>query len=389
MKKLLCMILALIMVVSLCACGQEKPKNDNNASNQTNQNGENNSNGATGEPSEEIKSMMSSYEVIAAKLKGYANGEEIYSYVDDHEVVGGAALSHLYQRLTNMEELDAWYGSEWLPKDDPDTEWNRQKLLAGFSVQKDVLLKQSCVITTQTEDTKTFDNAYVWEYNTDGTVAKVSFVDMLYTKLYPFWLDIPAHLLYEQNRSGKNYYESVCSISFAYDENGKQTKIKRHATTENQTRDLINLELDANGKMISAKSVDEDGSKQDYTFTYDAQGRLICVETNSMFDQYTYNENGQLLQADRYTKKGVVSSYKYTYDADGKLMKVEYDDRISWATSKKGKVEVTFTYDDLGRPATTTYSEGYFPLNHGQTLDFSKVEFQYVYGDYCTYAPAK
>lgn len=383
MKKLLCMILALIMVLSLCACGQENPNTNDNANNQTNQNGENNTNGngATGEPSEEIKSMMSSYEVIAAKLKGYANGEEIYSYVDDHEVVGGAALSHLYQRLTDMEELDAWYGSEWMPKDDPDTEWDRQKLLAGFSVQKDLLLKQSCVITTQTEDTETFDNAYVWEYNPDGTVAKVSFVDMLYTNLYPFWLDIPAHLLYTQNRSGKDYFESICSISFVYDENGKLTKVKRHATTEEQTRDLINLERDASGKLVGANSVDEDGDKKNYTFTYDAQGRLICEESTEAWSptvSYTYNEKGQLLLAE-----GGNLSYKYTYDAGGKLTKVEY------SNTKNKMVEVTFTYDDQGRPATTTYSEGYFSLNHGQTLDFSKVEFQYVYGDYCTYAPAK
>lgn len=387
MKRLLCMILALIMVLSLCACGQEKPSNDNNANNQTNHNGENNTNGngATGEPSEEIKKMMNKYDVFATKLKNYANGEEIFCYIsDDKELAGGEALTYIYKQLTEMEELDAWYGTQWMPKDDLKIKWDRQKLLAGFSVQKDVLLKQSCVITTQTEDQKTFNNAYVWEYNPDGTVAKVSFVDMLYTELYPFWLDIPAHLLYEQNRSGKDYYESICSISFVYDENGKLTKVKRHATTENQTRDLINLELDATGKIVNAQSVDEGGSKKNYIFTYDAQGRLASAEMNSPVYQYTYNENGQLLQVE-----GSNRSYKYTYDADGKLMKVEYDDRISWATSKNGKVEVTFTYDDQGRPATATYSEGFFSLNHGQTLDYSKIEFQYVYGDYCTYAPAK
>lgn len=380
MKKLLCMILALIMILSLCACGQENPSNNDNTNNQTNQNGENNANGTTDEPSEEIKSMMSSYEVIAAKLKDYANGEEIYSYVDDHEVVGGAALSHLYQRLTDMEELDAWYGSEWMPKDDPDTEWNRQKLLAGFSAQKDSLLKLSCVITTHTEDIKTFEDAYVWEYNPDGTVAKVSFVDMLYTNLYPFWLDIPAHMLYKQNLSGKDYFESMSSLTFTYDENGNMVKIKRHGTTEEQTRDLINLERDASGKLVGANSVDEDGDKKNYTFTYDAQELMICTESTDVWKimTYTYNEKGQLLIAE----SGNLS-YKYNYDADGKLTKVEY------SGNKNKMVEVNFTYDDQGRPATTSYSEGYFPLNHGQTLDFSKVEFQYVYGDYCTYAPAK
>ena len=374
MKKLFCMILALIMVLSLCACGQKNPSNNNNANNQT----ENNGNGTSGEPSEEIQKMMNKYDVFATKLKAYANDEEIYCYISDNEeLVGGEALTYIYKQLSDMEELDAWYGTQWMPKDDPKIEWNRQKLLAGFSVQKDLLLKQSCVITTQTEDTETFNNAYVWEYNPDGTIAKVSFVDMLYTTLYPFQLDIPSHLLYTQNRSGKDYFESICSISFVYDENGKLTKVKRHATTEEQTRDLINLELDADGKMISAQSVNEDGSKKNYTFTYDAQGRLIREESTAAVS-YTYNEKGQLLRAE-----GGNLSYKYTYDAGGKLTKVEY------RNTKNKMVEVTFTYDDQGRPATTTYSEGYFPLNHGQTLDFSKVEFQYVYGDYYTYAPAK
>ena len=87
MKKLLCMILALIMVLSLCACGQETPNTNDNANNQTNQNGENNTNGngATGEPSEEIQKMMNKYDVFATKLKNYANGEEIFCYISDGE----------------------------------------------------------------------------------------------------------------------------------------------------------------------------------------------------------------------------------------------------------------------------------------------------------------
>lgn len=389
MKKLLCMILALVMVLSLCACGQETPNTNDNANNQTNQNGENNTNGngATGEPSEEIQKMMNKYDVFAAKLKNYANGEEIFCYIsDDEELVGGEALTYIYKQLSDMEELDAWYGSEWMPKDDPDTEWNRQKLLAGFSVQKNVLLKQSCVITTPTEDIKTFNNAYVWEYNPDGTVAKVSFVDMLYTNLYPFWLDIPAHMLYKQNLSGKDYFESMSSLTFTYDENGNMVKIKRHGTTEEKTRDLINLERDASGKLVGANSVDGDGNKKNYTFTYDAQELMICTESTDVWKTmtYTYNEKGQLLLAE-----GGNLSYKYTYDADGKLIKVVYRSRISWVGNGLGDVEVNFTYDDQGRPATVSYSEGYFPLNHGHTLDFSKVEFQYVYGDYCTYVPAK
>ena len=168
MKKLLCMILALIMVLSLCACGQETPNTNDNANNQTNQNGENNTNGngATGEPSEEIQKMMNKYDVFATKLKNYANGEEIFCYIsDDEELVGGEALTYIYKQLSDMEELDAWYGSEWMPKDDPDTEWNRQKLLAGFTVLENQLLNQSCVVTGKTEDNKTYNNAYVWEYN--------------------------------------------------------------------------------------------------------------------------------------------------------------------------------------------------------------------------------
>ena len=395
MKKLFCMILTLIMVMSLCACGQEKPNTKEEANNQTNQTVENNNTvenntdgtEALGEPSEEIQKMMNKYDVFATKLKNYANGEEIFCYIsDEEELVGREALTYIYEQLSDMEELDAWYGTEWMPKDDPNVEWDRQKLLAGFTVQEDALLKLSCVITTQTEDIEKFENAYVWEYNSDGTIARISFVDMLYTKLTPFWLDVP-HIIYNTNKSGKDYFRSMCSLTFTYDENGNMLKIKRHATSTDSTRDLINLEWDASGKLVSANSVDGDGAKQDYTFTYDDQGQMISADRITKWDtltqNYTYNEKGQLLLVEQ----GKIS-YKYTYDVDGRLVKVEYDDRVSWANSNLGKVEVTFTYDDQGRPATATYSEGYFSLKYGQTLDFSKVEFQYVYGDYCTYAPA-
>ena len=390
MKKLLCMILALIMVLSLCACGQDTPNTNDNANNQTNQNGENNTNGngATSEPSEEILDMMKEYKRMASALKNYVPGEEPFSFAPGNKnLYDNEGFTYIYQRLSEMEALDAWYGSEWMPKDDPDTEWNRQKLLAGFSAQKDSLLKLSCVITTQTEDIKTFEDAYVWEYNPAGKITKVSFVDMLYTNLCPFWLDIPTHTLYKQNLSGKDYFESMSSLTFTYDENGNMVKIKRHGTTEEKTRDLINLERDASGKLVGANSVDEDGNKKNLTFTYDAQGRLNQEESNSSngYYQYTYNENGQLLQVEFYRESpaAVLCLYKYTYDTDGKLTKVEY------SGTKNKMVEVTFTYDDQGRPATVSYSEGYFPLKYGQTLDFSKVEFQYVYGDYFTYVPAK
>ena len=397
MKKLLCMILALIMVLSLCACGQETPNTNDNANNQTNQNGENttNGNGATGEPSEEIQKMMNKYDVFATKLKNYANGEEIFCYIsDDEELVGGEALTYIYKQLSDMEELDAWYGSEWMPKDDPDTEWNRQTLLAGFTVLENQLLNQSCVVTGKTEDNKTYNNAYVWEYNPDGTIANVGFVDMLHNELYPFWLELPSQLFFElYRRDGKDYYESSCSIGYEYDENGQLIQIKRYATTQDKTKFTVAMEYDANGNLVKANSINEEGQKINYSFTYDAQGRLSQVEadSNKMYVycfKYAYNENGQLLQADGYDEKGLSRSYKYTYDADGKLTKVEYDD--SWQTwPENGKVEVTFTYDAQGRAATATYSEGVFSLKNGNTYEYSKVEFQFVYGDYCTYVPAK
>jgi YD repeat-containing protein len=177
----------------------------------------------------------------------------------------------------------------------------------------------------------------------------------------------------------------MCSLTFTYDEKGNMVKIKRHATSEDSTRDLINLEWDASGKLVSANSVDGDGEKKNYTFTYDEQGRMISADRitdwNTQTYNYTYNEKGQLQQ--------INDNHVRTYDADGKLIKVVYQSKISWVGNGMGDVEVNFTYDDQGRPATVSYSEGYFSLKNGHTLDFSKVEFQYVYGDYCTYVPAK
>lgn len=376
MKKLLCMILALVMVMSLCACGQSSAK----------------------EPSEDEQAMMQNYKDLAAKLKDYVS-TDVIAY---DSLRGQEALARIRADLEAMEALDKWYGSEWMPQDDDEINWDRQKLLSGFAVVKDKLAKLDCVLTGTDGNAKTYENAYTWSYNADGTVSGVDFMDMFHANFYPFCLNMQTNIFYDAYKTTLDKYgKDICSIGYEYDE-GLLYQVKRYSTDRKDALVIVNVECDEDtGMLLSATCTDKNGETANFTFTYDDQSRLTKITSTKTQGvsscTYTYNDKGQLETAvseelirNDYNPTQVfkrTETYTYTYNAAGNVEKVELSEKYN--NNVTPKFTATFTYDEQNRPLTVTFSKGSIEMPNGDTLNYTEAKFQYAYGDVCTYAPAK
>lgn len=392
MKKLLCLILALVMVMCLCACGQDNTENS----------GDSNQQNSANEPSADEQALMQNYKDLALRLKDYTSTGAVTYKDGEKTVYGQEALALIRKDLEAMEALDKWYGSQWMPKDDTKVNWDRQKLLSGFAAVKDVLAKQDCVLTGADGTAKTYENAYTWTYNADGTVAGVDFMDMFHSKFYPFCLNMQTNIFYDAYKTTlENYGEDICSIGYEYDD-GLLYQVTRYSPDRKDDLVIINVECDEDtGLLLSATGTDTNDETINYTFTYDDQNRLTKITSNKTQGisscTYTYNDKGQLDKAvgeelirNDYNPTQVfkrIETYTYTYDAAGNVTKVELSEKYNNTVTPK--FTATFTYDDQGRPLTVTFDKGSMELPSGDVLNYTKAEFKYVYGDVCAYTPAK
>lgn len=410
MKKLLCVILVLIMVLSLCACGQEKPNNDNNANNQTNQNG-----GIQGEdgnndpePSAEELKMMEKYKDIAYSLKNYT-GSPDFSYDNGTTWVHGAdAVKAIYDDLCELEALDKWYGSAWMPENDPETNWNRSALLSCFSVQKDKLLSQDVVLTTLVAETRDYKNCFTWSYDADGKVTSVRWNTKIYESFIPFVYGLENEVFYDLLLADG---AETKGADYIYDEKDVLTQIKvlgyvddtddNRANGTTKTQILITLEHDTNGKLSGAKWTEWQGAKGNISFTYDAQGKLTQVVRQSENDtlpytyRYSYDVNGNLseIEHERLRKyanygKDIHVTYTLSTAEDGSVSgKVSNYGVFMVGLARSGKdKDIALSYDAQGRLISAVHGT---ELTACDEIECSKVEFSWNYGDYYIYTPAK
>ena len=409
MKKLLCMILALIMVLSLCACGQQNPNSDQ-SNNGPSTNGQSNDEfldggfveGTQEEPSYDEKEMMDQYKDITIILKNYADGEEIAYENGTEWVHGHAALEVIYNALSNMEELDKWYGSAWMPENDPQVNWNRQALLAGFAVHKDLLMKQECVITSKTGDVSNYENSCIWSYNADGTVSNVKWSKTVFANFIPYIYGFENEVFYGLVSAMGNETEGA---SFVYAEDGtlEQIKILGYIDDDNDnyhngktgTQILITLKRDENGKVVGGDWVEWQDHEGTITLAYDAKGKLTDATYTQVHNDtwwndycrtYSYDENGlkTVTHSGQETFKGEVKGRTYGSHTITENSAEKATVTLGWGPVRLDETTVTLEYDAQGRLVAATQGEGKM-----DEKNYSKAEFRYIYGDVYTYAPAK
>ena len=417
MKKLLCMILALIMVLSLCACGQEKPNNDNNQTqgnvNDSQGNSENEEYDYSNEPPAEIWEKINRCDEIAAELKYYVENGSIQYNVDNdifNAVTGQAALQLYYEELQELVAIEDWYHCEWSNGFDFISQHTcPQDMLDGFSVLENVLLNLDCNIVGHTGDAEPYKNAFVFSYNANGSIARVDWSNKLIDEFKPCDpVQYAFHSIVKSDWYGAEY---------VYDEKGVLTQVKvigyvdndgdYYHNGETKTHTLITLEHDAAGKLLNATATDYNGEKYVFEFTYDSQNRVseirrhytnISKSVTTQLFSCAYDDSGKLVRLERteYTTEtdGTVKEdtvfYNHirdlitnTYDAAGKLTASNY----KWTASKNESIhynrEFSFTYDEQGRILAATQGEGEL----GSSTEYAKAEFQYIYGNCYTYTP--
>ena len=417
MKKLLCMILALIMVLSLCACGQEKPNNDNNQTqgnvNDSQGNNENGEYDYSNTPPAEIWEKINRCAEIAEELKKYVETGSI-SYHKAEEIInaslnGQLELQLYYEELQELVAIEEWYHCQW----SKDTNFESQsicpqKLLDGFSVSENVLLNMDCNIVGHTGDAEPYKNAFVFSYNTNGSIARVDWSNKLIDEFKPC---DPVQYAFNSIATGDWY-----GAEYIYDENGVLTQVKISGYVDNdgdyyhngeiKTHTLIALEHDAAGKLLSATATDYNGEKYEFEFAYDSQNRASEIRrhytninksvTTQLFS-CAYDDSGKLvsLEHTEYTTKedGTVSpstapniaSITYTYDANGNLTATNYNNTHSSSKSDHYSRAFSFVYDEQGRIITATQGEGKLD----SSTEYAKAEFQYTYGNCYSYAPVE
>lgn len=419
MKKLLYMILALIMVLSLCACGQEKPNNDNNQNTQGNVNDSqgNNENGEYdygSEPPAEIWEKINRCDEIATELKAYAESGWISYAIDgdmSNAATGQAALQLYYQELQDLVSIDNWYHCEWSNGINFEAEHTSpQKMLDGFSVVENVLLNLDCNLVGHTGDVKEYKSAFAFNYNLNGTIAKVEWSNKLFEHFYPC---DPVQYAFHTLCGGSWY-----GAEYIYDNNGVVTQVKvigyvdddgdNYHNGDIKTHTLITLEHDAAGKLTGATSVDYEGEKYTFEFTYDSQNRVSEIRRNwkaanntvvTQLFSCSYDDSGKLVSLEhteyRTKQDGTVSpstepniaSFTYTYDANGKLTATNYNNTHSSSKSDHFSREFSFAYDEQGRMLAATQGEGMLGTKAYNDGNYAKAEFLYTYGNCYTYTP--
>lgn len=417
MKKRLCMILALVMVLSLCACGEKKPTSDNNANNQGNVN-DNQGNNETdeydysNEPPAEVWEKINRCDEIAAELKEYTE-TGFLQYVPNNDitkaVTGQAALPYYYEELQDLVAINDWYSCEWARGCYFEQEHTSpQKMLDGFSKVENVLLNLDCNIVGHTGDAEPYKNAFVFSYNANGSIARVDWSNKLIDEFKPC---DPVQYAFHNIVTGDWY-----GAEYVYDEKGVLTQVKvigyvdndgdYYHNGETKTHTLITLEHDAAGKLLGAEAVRYDGEKYEFEITYDSQSRVseirrhytnISKSVTTQLFSCTYDDSGKLvsLEHTEYSTRedGTVSdmgkyniaTISYTYETTSKLTATNYKNTYSSYESDHYNREFSFGYDEQGRTLTAIQGEGKLD----SSTEYAKAEFQYIYGDCYTYFPVE
>ncbi len=311
MKKVTALFLALLLIISLAACGNDAERSAGAV--------------ASTDPAELIAAgaYQQAYEILLTRGDAASKAElENFVFLPTRTV----------QTRNSTGDNPYIYAVDYFW----DTDGSPLKIAASAGYAK--------------QDTPSLSTEISYEHTQDGYIQmRDGAVDAEAT------LDANGNLLeYVTYDSAGNIRSEV----YTYDEAGNLIKTVTHKSGElYETEDFTYDEM---GRMVKERSevVGNDGASYT-TYTYDEKGYLIEEMHGDEADPdylttvvYTYDDNGNVAQ-EYTTYKGSLEAYKsnYTYNEQGQMLTMVQD-----STKPTGEQYVSYwveiTYDESGRPVS-------------------------------------
>ena len=145
--------------------------------------------------------------------------------------------------------------------------------------------------------------------------------------------------------------QEVSTISYNYTEAGQMLTMDLLLPEQTRPETTVENFYDETGRLTSSRTVGDEHTFFQTTYTYDAQNRCVaafCVEGDGTWTrtEYTYDEEGQ--RATELVTNHQGSKTIRHYGSDGRLR----------AVSVNGKVSETYTYNQQGLLEKATYADG-------------------------------
>ncbi|MGN0999467.1 MAG: hypothetical protein ACI4PO_07940 [Faecousia sp.] len=434
LKKTIAILLLLAMALSLCACGANENKyakydyiNEmlergdfdgammaiDDLRQQAQGGSENNSNNGGGEdtlppsePTQEEWNRLWEYYNILRNLNSYLEGSSIsvYDQETDTSYSGSGALEYYYNRLSGMETIDKWVGTEYISPDrfSEEINWDRKAVLEGFVIVKDVKLSENWSKTDNMGNVST-NNHTPWTYDENGVLIRQGseyYVDRItysnYNDGFQPEYDDSGRLIQKKYGSG----DTVNALeTFTYDAAGCLTNI--HIKDNNGEHDYA-CTCDGQGRLTQI-AWSEGYSDFTITYTYDAAGHLV-KEEKTLYNYYDYyKKTGKFINTTwtfEYVYDGNnLTTGTYTYRGWGRDIELNAGESVisdNYPYSEQQN-RYDYTCDDAGRvivcsvtPGNKVYIRELYGHEVGDILntpDYANATIETVYGDYYIYSP--
>ena len=356
-KKLIALLLALVMILSIAACSEKTDKKD--------------------DQNNDEKTTASTEEVKDAVVK------QALALIDDGDIQGAYdllwAIDNRNEEQEEMFKKFVWVKTEETHVQDGNTIYSLKSSynLDGYLVSCDVVSEDD-----NTSEKMVYDkdnNLLSYKEGSHNIVHTYDQKGNMLTSKYGE--HITEEFTYYSNGQLKSYtYKTpdnaavLYSIygpqlfTVPYDKNGNVLSKKRVSNNGEESWHETIYTYDKNGNVLTEDYTDSSGDWYKYVYSYDNKGNLLTVvatnvyvggqgERTSYTTTYTYDKNNNVLTEHTSSSDGTWTKKVYTYDKSGNVL-TETD------TDNNGKnITITNTYDKNSNilktessESTTTYS---------------------------------
>ena len=410
MKKLICMMLALIVVMSLCACGTNDSVQtefaDTTGGNDAARQHEDELPETTepAVPTSEEKELLETYVRTVSSLNREA------AKLKENPYCSPEAIQEKRTELLalDMDAVSKWARTEWAEWaydrcGSPENfvfpaDFDCEAVLGRFVKVEDVKIRYTKTAADSLGNVSGPYEAAAWHYFANGAVRQ--FENEFHT--YPMaieWI----------NAVDSSFdYDSKDGQIREYDTDGRLNRISYYSGSNVSA--VRFFEYDARGNLTTQTAM-TNFNERVYHYSYDAQGRL--EKTECVFEVgfapctcqalYTYDANGNLVKEviTKYyrglSEADIVDRYitEYAYDASGEPVSGTFTkqewvvgeicyqtvDRYTYERDTQGRVikETVILGDKMNAKTNTVY-------NYSQ---YDRLVYETVYGDYYVYTPAE